>query len=63
MPEEIDDTTAALVGHAMIRWLVDEDPGNVARFVRELNPSEVDDEKAARLGRTVVELLERFAVA
>jgi len=62
MPDELDDTTAAQIGHALLRWLVDEDPAGAARFVPELDPSSVDDAKAARIGRTVVELLERVAV-
>jgi hypothetical protein len=62
MPEELDDTTAAQIGHALLRWLVDEDPAGVARFVPELDPSGVDDAKAARIGRTVIDLLERVAV-
>ncbi len=63
MPDGIDDTTATLVGHALIRWLVDDDPAGVARFLRDLDASAVDDAKAARIGRTVVELLQGFAVA
>jgi hypothetical protein len=61
MPEELDDTTAALVGHALVRWLVDEDPASVARFVPDLDPTEVDDAKAARIAHTLVELLRHFS--
>ena len=39
MPDEIDDTTAAEIGHALIRWLVDDDPAGVARFVPDLDAS------------------------
>ena len=60
---ELDDTDAALVGHALVRWLVDEDPAGVARFVSDLDASTIDDAKAARIGHSVVELLQRFAVA
>jgi hypothetical protein len=63
MPDAIDDTTAALVGHALVRWLIDEDPGSVATFVPDLDAGEVDDAKAARIGRTLVELLQRIDVA
>ncbi|MDQ2960143.1 MAG: hypothetical protein M3R48_03725 [Candidatus Dormibacteraeota bacterium] len=61
MPEEIDDTTAAEVGHALIRWLTDEDPAGVARFVPGLAP--VDDARATRLGQAVVSLLQQLDVA
>ena len=63
MPDELDDVTAAEVGHALLRWLVDEDPGGVGRFMPQVDPSDVDDAKAARIGRSVVELLERLDVA
>jgi hypothetical protein len=63
MPTELDDTTAALIGRALLRWLIDEDPANVGRFVPELDMSMLDDAKAARIGHTVVDLLNRFAVA
>jgi hypothetical protein len=63
MPDEIDDTTAALLGHALVRWVTDEDPAGVARYVPDLEPSEIDDAKAARLGHTVMELLQRVDVA
>ena len=61
MAEEIDDTTAAEVGHALIRWLVDDDPAGVARFVPGLGP--VDDARAARVGQAVVDLLRHLDVA
>ncbi len=61
MPEEIDDTTAAEVGHALIRWLTDEDPAGVARFVPGIGP--VDDARATRVGQAVVELLQHLDVA
>jgi hypothetical protein len=63
MPDVIDDTTAALLGHALVRWITDEDPAGVARFVPDLEPQEIDDAKAARIGRTVMELLQRVDVA
>jgi hypothetical protein len=63
MPVELDDTTAALVGHALVRWLTNEDPAGVAQFVPDLEPSEIDDAKAARIGHTVVDLLQRISVA
>ena len=63
MPEELDDTTAAEVGHALVRWLVDEDPAGVARFMPDLDPSGVDDAKAARIASTLVELLSRIGTA
>jgi hypothetical protein len=61
VPEELDDTTAAEVGHALIRWLTDEDPAGVARFLPELGP--VDDPRAARVGHAVVALLGQLDVA
>jgi hypothetical protein len=63
MPEELDDTTAAEVGHALIRWLVDDDPAGVARFVPDLDPGVVDDARAARIGTVVVDLLQHLNVA
>lgn len=63
MPVELDDFTAAEIGHALVRWLVDEDPGGLARFVPDLDPADVDDSKAARLAHTVVDLLRRFSIA
>ena len=64
MPEEeIDDTTAAQVGHALVRFLVDEDPAGLARFVPNLDPQVIDDAKAARIARSVVDVLERLEVA
>jgi hypothetical protein len=63
MPTELDDTTAALIGRALLRWLIDEDPANVGRFVPDLDMSMLDDAKAARIGHTIVDLLSGFAVA
>ncbi len=63
MPDEIDDTTAAEIGHALIRWLVDDDPAGVARFVPDLDPSVVDDARAARIGNVLVDLLQHLTVA
>jgi hypothetical protein len=62
MPDALDDTTAAEIGHALVRWLVDEDPAGLARYVPDLDPSALDDAKAARIGQTIVDLLQRFAV-
>ncbi len=62
-PAEIDDTTAAEVGHAVIRFLVDEDPGGLGRFVPNLAAATVDDAKAARIARTLVDLLQHLEVA
>lgn len=63
MPDEIDDTTAAEVGHALLRWLTDEDPAAVTRFMPDLEPESVDDARAARIGRVLVDLLQRLDVA
>jgi hypothetical protein len=63
MPDEIDDTTAAELGHALIRWLVDEDPAGVAHFAPDLDPSIVDDARAARIGNVLVDLLQHLNVA
>jgi len=61
--EELDDTTAAQVGHALVRWLIDEDPAGVAPFIPDLDSTEIDDAKAARIGHTIVDLLQRIDVA
>jgi hypothetical protein len=63
MPDEIDDTTAAELGHALIRWLVDEDPAGVAQFAPDLDASVVDDARAARIGNVLVDLLQHLHVA
>lgn len=63
MPEDLDDVTATEVGHALVRWITDEDPGGVANFLPDFVPSDVDDAKAARIGFSVVELLQRLGVA
>jgi hypothetical protein len=63
MPDEIDDTTAAELGHALIRWLVDEDPAGVGQFAPDLDPSIVDDARAARIGNVLVDLLQHLNVA
>jgi hypothetical protein len=63
MPQELDDTSAALIGHALVRWLIDEDPADLARFVPDLDAGAVDDAKAARIAHALVELLQRIAVA
>jgi hypothetical protein len=62
MAEELDDTTAAMIGHALVRYLVDEDPAGVARFIPDLDPAAVDDAKAARIAHTIVDLLEHFSL-
>ena len=61
-PEELDDTTAALIGHALVRYLVNDDPAGVARYIPDLDPSVVDDAKAARIAHTMVELLRHFTL-
>ena len=63
MAEELDALTAAEVGHALVRWLIDEDPGGVGNFLPDFAAQSVDDAKAARIGSTVVELLQRIDVA
>jgi hypothetical protein len=63
MPQELDDTSAALIGHALVRWLIDEDPAGLARFVPDLDAGAIDDAKAARIAHTLVELLQRISVA
>jgi hypothetical protein len=62
MPEDIDDTTAAELGHALVRWLIDEDPAGVARLVPDLDARKVDDARAARLAHDLVDLLQRIEV-
>jgi hypothetical protein len=61
-PEELDDTTAALIGHALVRYLVNDDPAGVARYIPDLDPTIVDDAKAARIGHTMVDLLRNFSL-
>ena len=62
MPQDLDDTTAAEIGHALVRWLVDEDPAAVGRFISDLDPTTIDDPKAARIAQTLVDLLQRVSV-
>lgn len=63
MAEELDDTTAAEIGHALVRWVIDEDPAGIGRFAPDLNAGAFDDASAGRLGRSLVELLEQHRVA
>lgn len=63
MPDELDDTTAAEIGHALMRWLVDEDPAGVARFAPDIDLAVVDDARAARIGNVVVDLLQHLEIA
>jgi hypothetical protein len=63
MAVELDDTTASLIGHALVRWLIDEDPAGVARFAPDLDASVVDDARAARIGHVLVDLLQHLDVA
>jgi hypothetical protein len=62
MADELDDTTAALIGHALVRYLVNEDPAGVARYIPDLDPTAVDDAKAARIAHTIVDLLQKFSL-
>jgi hypothetical protein len=61
--EDIDDTTAAQVGHAVIRFLIDEDPAGIARFTPNLAAADVDDAKAARIAHSLLDLLGQLDVA
>lgn len=63
MASELDDTTAAEVGHAFVRWITDEDPAGVARFAPETDPTAVDDARASRIGHTLVDLLQHLGSA
>ena len=63
MGSELDDTTAAEVGHAFVRWITDEDPGGVGRFAPQTDPSSIDDARAARVGHSLVDLLQRLDIA
>lgn len=56
--QELDDTTAAQIGHALLRWVIDEDPGEVARYVPDLDVTNVDDARAARIGHSLVDVLQ-----
>jgi hypothetical protein len=60
--QELDDTTAAEIGHALLRWVIDDDPGEVGRFVRDLDASTVDDARAARIGHALVDVLQSVNV-
>jgi hypothetical protein len=59
---ELTDELAAAFGHALVRWLTDEDPAGVARFFPDLDPHQVGDGAAADVGRAVLEdvVAERF---
>jgi hypothetical protein len=59
---DLTDEHAAAFGHALVRWLIDEDPAGVARFFPDLDAHSVDDYAAADLGRAVLEdvVAERF---
>jgi cobalamin biosynthesis Mg chelatase CobN len=52
---ELTDAQATAFGHALLRWLTDEDPAAVARFFPDLDPHQVDDRAAADVGRAVLE--------
>jgi hypothetical protein len=60
--EDLTDEKASEFGHALIRWLTDEDPAGVARFFPDLDPHAVNDTAASAIGRGVLEdlLAERF---
>lgn len=60
--EELTDLQAAEFGHAFIRWLINEDPAEVAHFFPDLDPHAITDHDAAELGRAVLEdlIAERF---
>jgi hypothetical protein len=59
---ELTDAQATAFGHALLRWLTDEDPAEVAHLFPELDPHQVDDSSAAEIGRSVLEdlIAERF---
>lgn len=59
---ELSDQQATAFGHAFLRWLTDEDPGEVARLFPNLDAHTVDDAAAGSLGRAVLEdvVAERF---
>jgi hypothetical protein len=63
MLEEVDDSTAAQVGHALLRWVLNDDPASLTRFVPDLDPTTVDDARAARIGHALVDLLQQLKVA
>ena len=60
--DELTDLQAAEFGHAFIRWLINEDPAEVAHFFPDLDPHAVKDQDAAEIGRAVLEdlIAERF---
>jgi hypothetical protein len=60
--EDLTDEKASEFGHALIRWLTDEDPAGVARFFPYLDPHAVNDTAASAIGRGVLEdlLAEHF---
>ncbi|MFI5284907.1 MAG: hypothetical protein ACHQ4F_01165 [Candidatus Dormibacteria bacterium] len=60
--EELTDLQAAEFGHAFIRWLINEDPAEVAHFFPDLDPHAIKDQDAAEIGRSVLEdlIAERF---
>jgi hypothetical protein len=59
---ELTDKQATAFGHALLRWLTDEDPAEVAHLFPDLDPHKVLDSEAAEIGRAVLEdlIAERF---
>ncbi len=60
--KDLTDEKAAEFGHALIRWLTDEDPAGAAHFFAYLDPHTVNDTAASAIGRGVLEdlLAEHF---
>lgn len=60
--DELTDLQATEFGRAFLRWIVDEDPAEVAHFFPDLDPHQVTDSEAAEVGRAVLEdlIAERF---
>ena len=52
---ELTDQQAAAFGHALLRWVTDEDPAQVARFFPDLDPHRLDDAEASDVGRAILE--------
>jgi hypothetical protein len=59
---DLTDQQATAFGHALLRWLTDEDPAKVTQLFPDLDPHGIDDKEAGEVGRAILEdlLAERF---
>lgn len=52
---DLSEEQATEFGHALVRWVTDDDPAGVARLLAGLDPQTTDDDRAAAIGRAVIE--------